>query len=103
MTRPGNADEPEDLISTARLLRLLNGEPDSAEADEDTADTASLPSITRMPEGSEVRECRIGRAVGHWVLQVRCDCGRRWFEVETVETATCPRCGTLVLIEIDER
>src|SRR5512139_2158457 len=95
--------EPEDLISISQLMQVLDEEPEPANADGDTLGTAPLPRITRMPEGIEVQERRLGRAVGHWVLQVRCECGRRWFEVEPVPTADCPRCGALVLIDIDPR
>jgi len=55
----------------------------------------------RMPEGIEVVERRVGRAVGQWILEVRCECGRRWFELEAVDTGKCPRCGALVLIRIE--
>ena len=52
-------------------------------------------------EGIEVVERRVGRAIGQWILEVRCECGRRWFEVEAVDTGKCPRCGALVLIRIE--
>lgn len=54
----------------------------------------------RLPEGYEVHEHGMGRAVGQWVLQVRCECGRRWFEVEAIEATHCPRCGSLVYLQI---
>jgi hypothetical protein len=93
-------DEPGDLINISQLMQILRGEPEPSD-DGATPDTAPLPNITRMPEGIEVTERRLGYAVGCWVLQVRCECGRRWFEVEPVRTAECPRCGTLVLVEIE--
>lgn len=97
-------DEPEDLISISQLMQVLAEEPDPVDSDEDdTIRAQALPRVTRMPEGIEVTERRLAHAVGHWVLQVRCDCGRRWFEVEPVQTADCPRCGALVLIDIDDR
>ena len=99
-----NDDEPEDLISISQLMQVLADEPDPPDLDdEDTIRAAALPKVMRMPEGIEVTERRLGHAVGHWVLQVRCDCGRRWFEVEPVQSADCPRCGSLVLIEVDDR
>ena len=54
-----------------------------------------------MPEGIKVDERRVGRAMAQWIMHVRCDCGRRWFEAEAVDTATCPRCGLLVYVDID--
>jgi hypothetical protein len=96
------AGEPEDLISLSQLMKVLEDEPDPVD-DDAPLGTAPLPKITRMPEGIEVQEHRLGRAVGHWVLQVRCECGRRWFEVESVQTADCPRCGALVYIDIEPK
>ncbi len=130
-TRPGmkpgrplnqlaNEQEPEELISPDRLLRYLDaseravegggahyadhlGDPgDADEADEADEDMA-VPQILAMPDGIKVDERLVGRAVAQWILQVRCDCGRRWFEVEVVDTATCPRCGMLVYVDLDVR
>jgi hypothetical protein len=60
-----------------------------------------LPRIERMPEGIEVVERPVGHAIAQWIVMVRCECGRRWFEVDFVDTATCPRCGTFVVVELD--
>ena len=99
---------PEDLISPDKLLRYLDeseGESDEGESDEGEQDEGddALPRILSMPEGIRVDERLVGRAVAQWILQVRCDCGRRWFEVEAVDTATCPRCGILVYVDLDAR
>ena len=93
--------EPEDLISTSQLMQLLDGDPEPAGADDRTYDAEPPPKITRMPAGIEVQERKLGHAIGQWVVQIRCDCGRRWFEVEPVKTSDCPRCGALVLIDIE--
>ncbi len=93
-----DALEP-DLISPAKLLRYL----DESEAEDSPAEDGALPGITSMPEGMRVDERRVGRAVAQWILHVRCDCGRRWFEAGPVDTATCPRCGILVYVDIDAR
>lgn len=95
-------DQPEDLISMTQLLKFLDGEPEPP-ADEAATDAAASPRITRMPQGIEVTERRLGRATGHWVLQVRCECGRRWFEIEDIHSAKCPRCGSVVLVDIEPR
>jgi len=93
-----DASAPE-LISPARLLRYLDDRETTVFPDGD----AALPRITQMPEGITVDERRVGRAVAQWILNVRCDCGRHWFEAEAVDTATCPRCGVLVYVDIDAR
>jgi hypothetical protein len=106
----GEGEEAEvDLISLSQLMRKMD---DSGRADihrapvedvEDLEDTAPVPRITRMPEGIRVDERRVGRAVAQWILHVRCECGRRWFEVEAIDTTNCPRCGVLVYVDIDAR
>ena len=103
-------DQSEDLISPAQLLRYLDessGVPATREQEQDQeqelGDTSPLPRITRMPEGIKVDERRVGRAVAQWILHVRCECGRRWFEVEPIDTTTCPRCGVLVYVDVDAR
>ena len=63
-------------------------------------DTSPVPRITSAPPGIEVIEARAGTAEGQWVLHVRCQCGRRWFEVDAVRASTCPRCGLLVYVNI---
>lgn len=93
-----DASEP-DLISPAEVLRYL----DESEAADSSGEGEALPGILSMPEGIRVDERRVGRAVAQWILHVRCDCGRRWFEAEPVDTSTCPRCGILVYVDIDAR
>jgi hypothetical protein len=93
-----DADAPaEDLISPSKILRYLD------DAEHDPSYDESLPGILKMPEGMKVDERRVGRAVGQWVMHVRCDCGKRWFETEAVDSTTCPRCGLLVYVDIDAR
>lgn len=94
-------EDPSDLIDVAGLLRIL--EEDHEEDDDEldaTGDTANLRSLTRMPDGIEVVEQRAGVAEGQWLLQIRCQCGRRWFELEAIPAATCPRCGLLVYVNV---
>jgi hypothetical protein len=118
-SRPDD-ESSEDMISPAQLIGYL-GEPARAverrdehvhvheyeredeDGDEDGDDTNRLPRITHAPEGIKVEEHRVGRAVAQWVLHVRCECGRRWFEVEAVDTTSCPRCGMLVYVDVDAR
>ena len=87
-----------ESIEGAELLRILeNGRHLRRDLDA----PAAVPRINRMPEGIEVVEQRVGLAAGQWVLRVRCQCGRGWFEVEAVQWATCPRCGQLVRVNIE--
>jgi hypothetical protein len=93
-----DASTPE-LISPASLLGYL----DEIETGEEGGEDGPLPQILQMPEGMKVEERRVGRAVAQWILQVRCDCGRRWFEAAPVDATTCPRCGVLVYVDMDSR
>ena len=95
---PGSGDEsgPTDDLARERVA----GSPANEEGD-DGLDTARPPRITRMLEGIEVIEERMGRASGQWLLEIRCECGRRWFEVKEIETARCPRCDTLVRVQVE--
>jgi hypothetical protein len=67
---------------------------------EDTAYLgAPLPRIEQIPPGIVVEEAEMGRATGQWIVQIRCECGRRWFDVEMVKTARCPRCNVMLIVE----
>lgn len=91
-------DESSDVIDGARLLRILEEDQDQLS---DPVEAARLPRITRMPEGIEVVEQSAGLAAGQWVLRVRCQCGRGWFELEAIHAATCPRCGLFVYVDVE--
>jgi hypothetical protein len=98
LSRDHRADESSDLVDGTRLLRVLE---ENHYDPHDPADTRMLPRITRMPAGIEVVEQRAGSATAQWVLRVRCQCGRGWFEVEACESARCPRCGLLVYLDVE--
>jgi len=66
----------------------------------DLDETSPLPKITSDMGGIEVVEHSVGRAIGQWILQVRCQCGRRWFEVEVIDSTVCPRCKRLVYVDV---
>ena len=104
----GDSDPAPDLIRPSQLIRYLDREsrraPDDIVADdEEVGDTSRLPRVLSMPDGIKVEERRVGRAVGQWILHVRCECGRRWFEVDAIDSTTCPRCGVLVYLDSDVR
>ena len=102
MTEPKVTESRDDLIDIEQLMKVLEDEPEITVGEDELDGTQPVPKITRMPDGMEVVEHHIGHASGRWILQVRCDCGRRWFEVEAVQSAHCPRCGAVVLIEIED-
>jgi hypothetical protein len=97
-----------------RKSGLVDGKPDAGDKalddplefdalpdDDRLSLPARVPRIERMPEGIEVVENPVGRASAQWIVMVRCQCGRRWFEVEFIDTATCPRCGMFLVVELD--
>lgn len=99
-------EDAADLISATQLMRFRD--PHGTEAgeaanagDDELSDTVRLPHITRMPDGMQVVEERLGEATAQWILEVRCECGRRWFELEEVATAECPRCKQLVRVKVE--
>jgi hypothetical protein len=88
---------PADLEHTQPMERADATELPEAE---DTAFIGvPLPRIEQLPPGMIVEEGEMGHATGQWIVQVRCDCGRRWFDVKMVKTARCPRCEMVVVIE----
>lgn len=90
--------------------KVIEDKPSPAPAEEerpaapagtvDLEDTSRLPQITSNLSGIEVVEHTAGRATAQWILQVRCDCGRRWFELEAIDSTMCPRCNRLVYLDI---
>src|SRR5262245_27581057 len=113
MERDGRSESDADRSAEAWPLaperertELEDTQPmERADATElpDAADTsfigAPLPRIEQLPPGMLVEEGEMGHATGQWIVQIRCDCGRRWFDVKMVKTARCPRCETMVVIE----
>jgi len=104
--RQGQPDNDEDgeFDDPTALFVPLRGRPAPAVDDfDDDEATASLPHITRMPDGFTVVEQQIGHATGQWVFVLLCDCGRRWFALHAVDTAQCPRCERWVRVETDSK
>jgi hypothetical protein len=92
--------DPASLLPPDPAEPLEPAEPGEI-ADVELTMMRPIPRIERMPEGIEVVERPVGHAIAQWIVMVRCQCGRRWFEVEFVDTATCPRCNTFVVVELD--
>jgi hypothetical protein len=95
-----NFIEPELLFSYTGRGASATQPPPKAPVEMEPEDAGEIPRITRLPEGIEVIEQRVGRAIGNWILQVRCQCGRRWFELSPVDATHCPRCGMYVYIDV---
>jgi hypothetical protein len=95
---PGPTEQPAaDIEHTQPIERT---EDVAADPSEETAYLgAPLPRIEQLPPGIIVKEDVMGRATGQWIVQIRCECGRRWFDVEMVKTARCPRCENMVVVE----
>jgi hypothetical protein len=70
-----------------------------AESEDTTYSSDLLPRIEQLPPSIVVEETEMGRATGQWVVQIRCECGRPWFDVQMVKTARCPRCELMVVVE----
>lgn len=51
------------------------------------------------PEGKEIRECEVVRGQLTLFYEVRCPCGKRWFNPRFERIQLCPRCGCAVLLE----
>jgi hypothetical protein len=96
---PGPAPEQPaaDLEHTQPIERTEDLATDLS--DETTYLGEPLPRIEQLPPGILVKEDVMGRATGQWIVQIRCECGRRWFDVAMVKTARCPSCENMVVIE----
>lgn len=71
----------------------------------DVPDTPESPYRARLtippeesPNGLDVREREVVR--GEWtaIYEVRCTCGKRWFNPRFEKVQLCPRCGCAVLL-----
>ena len=58
--------------------------------------------IEHAPEGVEVRERDVVRGRMKVVYEIRCACGRRWFNPRLERVQLCPRCGRAVLLQPPE-
>lgn len=70
-----------------------------AESEDTSYLSALVPRIDQLPLGIIVEETEMCRATGQWVVQIRCECGRRWFDLQMVKTARCPRCEMLAVVK----
>jgi hypothetical protein len=93
---PAPERSPADLEHTQPMERAED-HPDPSE--ETSYIYGPLPRVEQLPPGIIVKEDVMGRATGQWIVQIRCECGRRWFDVQMVKTARCPRCENMVVVD----
>ena len=99
-TVPAPERAPADLEHTQPMERTEDLDAEAPASSEDTAYIgAPLARVEQMPPGIIVKEDVMGRATGQWIVQIRCECGRRWFDVAMVKTARCPRCENMVVVD----
>lgn len=81
MSRP--ATDPGDLARLGPQVR-----PDAA------------TSQAEADNGIEVHEEEWGRVTVQPCYQMRCSCGRSWFELELPQVVKCPACRRLSLVSV---
>ncbi len=93
------------------LGRLINGlrdrfTPTVYVDGRDVPDPPESPYRARLtiapehaPEGVEVRERDVVRGKMKVVYEIRCACGKRWFNPRLERVQLCPRCGRAVLLQ----
>jgi hypothetical protein len=56
------------------------------------------PASDRGSDELDVREREVVRGSMKVIYEVRCVCGRRWFNPRLEHVQVCPRCGRAVLV-----
>jgi hypothetical protein len=57
-------------------------------------------SIGSEPRGGiEVQEEELSTITAQKIYQMRCECGRSWFELELSRLAKCPACSRLGVVD----
>ncbi len=94
--------------SIARLVGDLRSrlKPDTYVDWSDTPQEPQSPYRARLtmpaeqlPEGVEVSQREVVRGEITAIYEVRCQCGKRWFNPQFENVQLCPRCGCAVLLE----
>ena len=68
---------------------------------------APLPGTESQPDrfqvkqggGIEVQEEELSTITAQKLYQMRCECGRSWFELELSRLAKCPACSKLGIVD----
>jgi len=61
----------------------------------------TLP-LEQSTEGVEVRERDVVHGEVRVIYEVRCSCGKRWFNPQLDKVQFCPRCSRAVLIQLPD-
>ena len=96
---PGPERAPANLEHTQPMERTEKLDAEVGVGEDTAYIGAPLPRVEQLPPGMIVKEDVMGRATGQWIVQIRCECGRRWFDVQMVKTARCPRCDSMVVVD----
>jgi hypothetical protein len=95
----------------APIMRLMSGlrdrlKPNSYVDWSDIPDEPEPPYRARLtlpveqsPDGLEVREREVVRGEITTIYEVRCPCGKRWFNPVFENVQICPRCSCAVLVQ----
>ena len=95
----------------APIMRLVNGlrarlKPNTYVDWTDIPDEPESPyraRLTVLPErstdGLDVREREVVHGEVKAIYEVRCPCGRRWFNPQFENVQLCPRCDSAVLVQ----
>lgn len=57
----------------------------------------------QKPSGMDLDEREVVRGEMKVIYEIRCLCGRRWFNPKLEHVQICPRCGRAVLLNSPER
>ena len=119
MTRTGNTSDHPSSQSSSRLdhpatdqprNRLMGGlldrlRPTVYVDGRDVPDPPESPYRARLTlaaeqciDGVELREREVVRGEMKTIYEVRCRCGKRWFNPRLENVQVCPRCGCAVLL-----
>jgi len=110
-----SADRSPRLASAAEpapIMRLVSGLRDRLRSNtyvdwSDIPDEPESPYRARLtllpeqrgPDGLDVREREVVRGDVTTIYEVRCPCGKRWFNPQFENVQICPRCSCAVLLQ----
>lgn len=102
---------PAAAAVPAPIMRLVSGlrdrlRPNSYVDWSDIPDEPESPYRARLtllpergPDGLDVREREVVRGEVTTIYEVRCPCGKRWFNPQFENVQICPRCSCAVLLQ----
>jgi hypothetical protein len=63
--------------------------------------SAPVPYAQRRAlDGIEVREEKLGAVTAQRVYNLRCNCGRSWFELDVPRLVQCPACAKMCIVTL---